>query len=34
MKTFTAGAPKDLLLDKNFREGFAALAPLGLAFDG
>ena len=34
LKTFTAGAPKGLLLDKNFREGFAALAPLGLAFDG
>jgi len=34
LKTFTAGAPKGLLLDKSFREGFAALAPLGLAFDG
>jgi L-fuconolactonase len=34
LKTFTAGSPKGLLLDKNFREGFAALAPLGLAFDG
>jgi predicted TIM-barrel fold metal-dependent hydrolase len=34
LKTFTAGAPKGLLLDNNFREGFAALAPLGLAFDG
>ena len=34
LKTFTAGGPKGLLLDKNFREGFAALAPLGLAFDG
>ena len=34
LKTFTAGTPKGLLLDKSFREGFAALAPLGLAFDG
>ena len=34
LKTFTAAAPKGLLLDKSFREGFAALAPLGLAFDG
>jgi L-fuconolactonase len=34
LKTFTAGAPKGLLLDKSFREGFAVLAPLGLAFDG
>ena len=34
LKTFTAGGPKGLLLDNNFREGFAALAPLGLAFDG
>jgi L-fuconolactonase len=34
LKTFTAGGPKGLLLDKNFREGFASLAPLGLAFDG
>jgi predicted TIM-barrel fold metal-dependent hydrolase len=34
LKTFTAGSPKGLLLDNNFREGFAALAPLGLAFDG
>ena len=34
LKTFTAGAPKGLLPDKSFREGFAALAPLGLAFDG
>jgi L-fuconolactonase len=25
--------PKDLLLDASFREGFAALAPLGLSFD-
>jgi predicted TIM-barrel fold metal-dependent hydrolase len=33
LKTFTAGAPKGLLLDKNFREGIAVLAPLGLAFD-
>jgi hypothetical protein len=32
LKTFTAGAPKGLLLDKNFREGFAALAPLRLPF--
>jgi predicted TIM-barrel fold metal-dependent hydrolase len=34
LKTFTAGGPRGLLLDKSFREGFAALAPLGLAFDG
>jgi predicted TIM-barrel fold metal-dependent hydrolase len=34
LKTFTAGGPKGLLLDKSFREGFASLAPLGLAFDG
>ena len=34
LKTFTAGGPDGLLLDKSFREGFAALAPLGLAFDG
>src|SRR5215469_15740822 len=34
LKTFTAAAPKGLLLDRSFREGFAALAPLGLAFDG
>jgi predicted TIM-barrel fold metal-dependent hydrolase len=34
LKTFTAGGPKGLLLDKGFREGFASLAPLGLAFDG
>jgi L-fuconolactonase len=34
IKTFTAGTPKGLLLDKSFREGFAALAPVGLAFDG
>jgi predicted TIM-barrel fold metal-dependent hydrolase len=34
LKTFTAGGPNGLLLDKNFREGFAALAPLDLAFDG
>jgi predicted TIM-barrel fold metal-dependent hydrolase len=34
LKTFTVGSPKGLLLDKNFREGFATLAPLGLAFDG
>jgi predicted TIM-barrel fold metal-dependent hydrolase len=34
LKTFTAGGPKGLLLDNNVREGFAALAPLGLAFDG
>jgi predicted TIM-barrel fold metal-dependent hydrolase len=33
LKTLTAGAPKGLLLDKNFREGIAVLAPLGLAFD-
>jgi L-fuconolactonase len=34
LKTFTAGGPPGLLLDSSFREGFAALAPLGLAFDG
>jgi predicted TIM-barrel fold metal-dependent hydrolase len=34
LKIFTAGGPKGLLLDKGFREGFASLAPLGLAFDG
>ena len=34
LKTFTAGGPRELLLDKSFREGCAALAPLGLAFDG
>ena len=33
LKTFTAGGPPGLLLDSGFREGFAALAPLGLAFD-
>jgi predicted TIM-barrel fold metal-dependent hydrolase len=33
LKTFTAGGPPGLLLDKSFREGFATLAPLGLAFD-
>ena len=34
LKTFTAGTPQGLLLDKSFREGFAALAALDLAFDG
>jgi L-fuconolactonase len=34
LKTFTAGGPPGLLLDKSFREGFASLAPLGLTFDG
>ena len=34
LKTFTAGGPPGLLLDKSFREGFANLAPLGLTFDG
>jgi predicted TIM-barrel fold metal-dependent hydrolase len=34
LKTFTAGGPEGLLLDKSFREGFAALVSLGLAFDG
>jgi predicted TIM-barrel fold metal-dependent hydrolase len=34
LKTFTAGGPEGLLLDKSFREGFAALAGLDLAFDG
>ena len=28
-----SGAPRGLLLDPSFREGFAALAPLGLSFD-
>ena len=30
---FGGGMPQGLLLDMTFREGFAALAPLGLAFD-
>jgi predicted TIM-barrel fold metal-dependent hydrolase len=34
LKTFTAGGPQGLLLDKTFREGFAALAALDLTFDG
>jgi predicted TIM-barrel fold metal-dependent hydrolase len=34
LKTFTAGGPQGLLLDKAFREGFAALAALDLTFDG
>jgi L-fuconolactonase len=29
----TTGAPEGLLLDPSFREGFAALGPLGLSFD-
>src|ERR1700730_2753020 len=33
LKTFTAGGPQGLLLDKSFCEGFASLAPLGLTFD-
>jgi predicted TIM-barrel fold metal-dependent hydrolase len=33
IKPFGGGMPQGLLLDKTFREGFAALAPLGLAFD-
>jgi L-fuconolactonase len=33
LKAFTAGTPQGLLLDKSFREGFAALAALGLTFD-
>jgi predicted TIM-barrel fold metal-dependent hydrolase len=33
LKTFTAGGPPGLLLDKTFREGFATLAPLSLTFD-
>ena len=33
LKTFTAGGPPGLLLDKGFREGFATLTPLRLAFD-
>jgi predicted TIM-barrel fold metal-dependent hydrolase len=34
LKTFTAGGPQGLLLDKTFREGFAALVALDLTFDG
>jgi predicted TIM-barrel fold metal-dependent hydrolase len=34
LKTFTAGGPEGLLLDKSFREGFAALVALDLTFDG
>jgi predicted TIM-barrel fold metal-dependent hydrolase len=34
LKTFTAGGPPGLLLDKTFREGFAALVALDLTFDG
>src|SRR5438309_5952953 len=34
LKTFTAGGPQSLLLDKTFREGFAALVALDLTFDG
>ena len=30
---FYATRPKELLLDPNFRKGFAALAPLNLSFD-
>jgi len=33
LKTFTAGGPPGLLRDSGFREGFAALARLGLTFD-
>ena len=34
LKTFASGVPEGLLLDKSFREGFAALVALDLAFDG
>lgn len=34
LKIYSSGAPEGMLLDKTWREGFAALAPLGLAFDG
>jgi predicted TIM-barrel fold metal-dependent hydrolase len=34
LKTFTAGGPPGLLLEKTFREGFAALVALDLTFDG
>jgi predicted TIM-barrel fold metal-dependent hydrolase len=33
LKRFAGSAPQGLLLDKNFREGFAALAALDLTFD-
>jgi predicted TIM-barrel fold metal-dependent hydrolase len=33
LKIYCSGAPEGLLLDKTWREGFASLAPLGLAFD-
>jgi predicted TIM-barrel fold metal-dependent hydrolase len=33
LKVFGGGAPQGLLLDKSFREGFAALVALGLTFD-
>jgi predicted TIM-barrel fold metal-dependent hydrolase len=33
LKGFGGAAPQGLLLDKSFREGFAALAALGLTFD-
>ncbi len=33
IKATSANPPPGLLLDRGFREGFAALAPLGLSFD-
>ncbi|HWD59746.1 MAG TPA: amidohydrolase family protein [Stellaceae bacterium] len=33
LKVFGGAAPQGLLLDKSFREGFAALTALGLTFD-
>jgi predicted TIM-barrel fold metal-dependent hydrolase len=33
LKPFASGAPQGLLLDKSFREGFAALVGLDLTFD-
>ncbi len=33
LKIYCSGAPEGMLLDKTWREGFAALAPLGLVFD-
>ncbi len=34
LKIYCSGAPEGMLRDKTWREGFAALAPLSLAFDG
>jgi predicted TIM-barrel fold metal-dependent hydrolase len=33
LRIFTSGAPEGLLRDRNWREGFAALAPLNLSFE-